>query len=142
MHTNDKNNNTRYSPYNQSTFQVHKHHGRSKKHGNAGRKKTKGFNNHNSGLTTNSQEKNIDNNSKKEDSEKQTRFKELLEIIENSYQNIYFDRCKSYKKAKLSDLDFEFDFSLFDSHNPYYPSALQDINTKINKTNSFWKSII
>ena len=77
--------------------------------------------------------------------EKQNKLKEMATaMLESaSYQNIYFHRCKSYKKAtKLSDLDFEFDFTMFDSHHPYYPSALEDINTKINKTNSFWKSIL
>ena len=67
--------------------------------------------------------------------------KKILSIIESSYKNVYFNRCKSYKKAKLADITFEFDFSTFESHNPNYPSALEDINTKIKRTNAFWKSV-
>ncbi|XP_057297437.1 uncharacterized protein LOC130628519 [Hydractinia symbiolongicarpus] len=72
---------------------------------------------------------------------KKSQSKELLQISESSYQNIYFNRCKSYRKAKISDLDFEFDFSTFDSHSPFYPTALEDINTKINRTNTFYRLI-
>ncbi|XP_057298205.1 uncharacterized protein LOC130629117 isoform X2 [Hydractinia symbiolongicarpus] len=72
---------------------------------------------------------------------KKNQSKELLQINESSYQNIYFNRCKSYRKAKISDLDFEFDFSTFDSHSPFYPTALEDINTKINRTNTFYRLI-
>jgi len=94
----------------------------------------------NSSQITKNNENALTNNTK-ENTDKQNKLRGLLEMIENSYQNIYFNKCKSYKKAKLADLEFEFDFSAFDSHNPYYPSALEDINTKINKTNSFWKSL-
>lgn len=144
IQANDKNNNTRQIIQNpsqpNSTILLNKHNGRTKKHGNAGRKKTKTTINNNGGSLLIHQES--DGGLKKEDSEKQRRYRELLDIIENSYQNVYFNRCKSYKKAKLSDFNFEFDFSLFDSHSPYYPTALQDINTKINKTNSFWNKIM
>ena len=62
-------------------------------------------------------------------------------MIDNSYQNVYFNRCKSYRKAKPTDFDFEFDFSTFETNNPYYPSALEDINQKINRMNSFRRSV-
>lgn len=103
-----------------------------------GRKKLKSAN---SGTQSSSSANSNDQQTRQQENEKQNKIKELFDLIENSYQNAYFNRCKSYKKAKLSDLDFEFDFSKFDSHNPYYPSALEDINTKINRTNSFWNSI-
>lgn len=74
-------------------------------------------------------------------SSKKEQAKQLLKVIESSYQNAYFNRCKSYRKAKITDITFEFDFSTFDSHNPDYPSALEDINTKITRTNSFWQSV-
>ena len=73
--------------------------------------------------------------------EKKENAKKILRMIEKSYKNVYFKRCKSYKKAKLADITFEFDFSTFESNNPNYPSALEDINTKIRRNNSFWKSL-
>lgn len=73
--------------------------------------------------------------------EKRNEIKEMLNLIENSYKNIYFDRCKSYRKMKITDFDFEFDFTTFDSHAPFYPTALEDINSKINRTKVFYKII-
>jgi len=125
---------------------THRQVGRPKKHGNAGRKKinkTSQLNN-NFALHNGHTDKTAsaaDGTVCQQDAEKQNKVKELINMIENSYQNIYFNRCKSYKKVKLADLDFKFDFSTFNSHCPYYPTALEDINTKINKTNSFWKSV-
>lgn len=48
-------------------------------------------------------------------------------------------RCKSYKKAKPSEMNKQFDFSLFDSHDPCYPKALTDINEKIERQNALYK---
>ena len=66
----------------------------------------------------------------------------ILQEIKNSSKNIYFRKSKKYKPAKLNELNFEFDFSLFNSNCPYYPKALDDINSKINRDRSFWKTIL
>ena len=66
----------------------------------------------------------------------------ILEEIKNSSKNIYFKKSKKYKPAKLHELNFEFDFSLFDSKCPYYPNALDDINSKIQRDKCFWKAIL
>jgi len=65
----------------------------------------------------------------------------ILKDIKNSPKNVYSKRSKQYRPAKLHELDFEFDFTLFDSNSPYYPNALDDINEKINRDKSFWKAI-
>lgn len=65
----------------------------------------------------------------------------ILKDIKNSSKNVYSKRSKQYRPAKLHELDFEFDFTLFDSNSPYYPNALDDINEKINRDKSFWKAI-
>lgn len=91
--------------------------------------------NENMDATTGGGSKTLKNDLKREEA------KELLRLIENSYKNIYFTRCKSYRKLKLSDLDFKFDFSTFDSKHPNYPNALEDINSKLTRTNSFWNDI-
>ena len=143
-HQNNNASNTTTTTTTQNGLSTHRQVGRPKKHGNAGRKKINKTSQLNNNLTLNNGNigKTADSAlSCQQDVEKQNKVKELLNMIENSYQNIYFNRCKSYKKAKLADMDFKFDFSTFDSHCPYYPTALEDINTKINKTNSFWKSI-
>ena len=66
----------------------------------------------------------------------------ILEEIKNSPKNTYFKYSKKFKPAKLNELGFQFDFSLFNSNCPYYPKALDDINTKINRDRSFWKAVL
>lgn len=66
----------------------------------------------------------------------------ILEEIKNSPKNTYFKYSKKFKPAKLNELGFQFDFSLFNSNCPYYPNALDDINTKINRDRSFWKAVL
>ena len=92
-------------------------------------------------MKTSPNKNNVNGQNNPIDELKKEQSKELIRMIESSYQNIYFTRCKSYRKTKIADLDFEFDFSTFDSHDPYYPSALQDINSKLSRTNGFWKDV-
>ena len=66
----------------------------------------------------------------------------ILEEIKNSPKNTYFKYSKKFKPAKLNELGFQIDFSLFNSNCPYYPNALDDINTKINRDRSFWKAVL
>jgi len=60
---------------------------------------------------------------------------------EHIYRNSYFYQCKSYKPLKDLNDNFQFDFTSFNSDDPYYPNALDDINSKIYQNNSFWKSL-
>ena len=61
--------------------------------------------------------------------------------IEETFRNVYFHKSKKFRPAKNDHDEFQFDFSLFDSNNPEYPRALDDINFKLLQTNSFWKNV-
>ena len=61
--------------------------------------------------------------------------------VEQPFKNIYFHQSKKFRPAKSGNDEFQFDFSLFDSNDPSYPRALDDINFKLLHTNSFWKNV-
>ena len=61
--------------------------------------------------------------------------------VEQAFKNIYFHQSKKFRPAKSCNDEFQFDFSLFDSNDPSYPKALDDINFKLLHTNSFWKNV-
>jgi len=75
------------------------------------------------------------------ESQPSERTHDKIKQLEPIYHNSYFYQCKSYKPIKDVNDNFQFDFASFNSDDPYYPNALDDINSKIFNNNSFWKSL-
>ncbi|XP_065654253.1 uncharacterized protein LOC124806876 isoform X1 [Hydra vulgaris] len=85
--------------------------------------------------------KNNSNDDNKDLEKNKEKAREILDLIDKSYKNSYFSRCKSFRKFRTVDVDFEFDFSSFETDSPYYPKALEYINAKIIRMNGIWNQL-